>query len=46
MLFLRCSIVAGVECPASGSVAELFGTVGKDIGVSMQLTVQKDHLTG
>jgi hypothetical protein len=44
--FARCSIVAAAECPASGSTIELFGIVGKGLGISMNLTVQKDRLSG
>jgi hypothetical protein len=46
LLFILCPAVAVTECPAPGSVVELFGTVGKDIGVSMELTFQKGRLSG
>jgi len=45
--FLVCSAaLAAVECPAPGSVVELFGTIGKNPSVSMNLTFQKDRLSG
>jgi hypothetical protein len=46
LLFVLCSNVAAGECPAPGSVVELFGTIGKDLRVSMNLTFQKDGVTG
>jgi hypothetical protein len=38
--------VTPAQCPASGSVVELFGTIGKDLSISMNLTFQKDRLSG
>lgn len=46
LLFVPCSIVAAAECPAPGSIVELFGTIGKDLGISMNLTFQKDGVSG
>ena len=41
-----CPAIAPGQCPAPGSIVELFGTIGKNLGVSMNLTFEKDHLTG
>jgi hypothetical protein len=46
LLLVFWPIVASAECPAPGSVLELFGTIGKNLGVSMNLTAQKDRLSG
>jgi len=45
MVIVHSSIAVG-ECPTRGSGVELFGTIGKDLGVSMQLTGEGDHVTG
>jgi hypothetical protein len=46
LLYVLGSTAAAAECPAPGSVVELFGTIGKDLGISMNLTFQKDRLSG
>ena len=46
LLFVRGSLVAAGECPAPGSVVELFGTIGKSLGISMNLTFEKDRVSG
>ena len=46
LLFLLCSTVAAGECPAPGSVVEFFGTISKDLSISMNLTFQNDRLSG
>jgi len=46
LLLLYGSTLKAAECPAPGSSVELFGTVGKDLGISMQLTFEKDRLNG
>ena len=43
---LLCPAIAPGQCPAPGSVLELFGTIGKNLSISMNLTFQKDRLTG
>jgi len=45
-LFLVRSAAAAAECPAPGSVVELFGSMGKDLGISIKLTFDKDRLSG
>lgn len=44
--FVLYSTATPGQCPAPGSVVELFGAIGKDLSVSMKLTFQKDRLTG
>jgi hypothetical protein len=46
LLFVLCCNVAAGECPAPGSVVELFGTIGKSLGISMNLTFEKDRVSG
>jgi hypothetical protein len=45
LLVLLAGTAVG-QCPAPGSVVELFGTIGKDLGISMKLTAQKDLVRG
>jgi len=44
-LIAHGSIAVG-ECPAPGSTVELFGTIGKNLGISMKLTGRSDRVTG
>jgi hypothetical protein len=47
LLFLVvCSIAPAAECPASDPVLEFFGTIGKDLAVSMTLTFQNGRVSG
>jgi hypothetical protein len=46
LLFVLSWPAAAGECPAPGSVVELSGTIGKDLRISMNLTFQKDRLSG
>jgi hypothetical protein len=46
LLFVPCSTVIAGECPAPGSVVELFGTISKDLHISMNLAFQNDGLSG
>lgn len=41
-LLLLGPILAAAEGPAPGSAIELFGTIGKDLGISMNLAFQQD----
>jgi hypothetical protein len=43
---LLCPATAPAQCPAPGSVLELFGTIGKNLGISMNLTSEKDRVGG
>jgi hypothetical protein len=46
LLFAAFSTAAAGECPAPGSAVELFGTIGKDLRISMNLTFQNERLSG
>jgi len=46
LMLIVTGSIAAAECPAPGSVVELFGTIGKGLGISMVLTGQSDRVTG
>jgi len=46
LLCMFSSSALAAECPAPGSTVELFGTIGKNLFISMNLTSQRDHLSG
>jgi len=46
LLFLGCATSAAEGCPAPGSVVEFFGTIGNGLGIGMNLTFEKDRVSG